>query len=61
MRLDIDPFRFLIRDNATVFVTAFDEIFTTSIDQDPAEPVPIDRISRRRILGGLINEYQHAA
>jgi putative transposase len=30
---------------------------------DSAEPaaVPIDAIERRRILGGLINEYRHAA
>ncbi len=118
MTLHIDRFRFLIRDNATVFVTAFDEIFTTNrldvihtppgapranataerfvrtartelldrtliwnerqlrkllveyldhynghrphrginqnspttIDQEPAEPVPIDRIRRQPIL-----------
>jgi len=129
MNLNVDRFRFLIRDNATLFVTAFDEIFTTnqldvthtppgapranataerfvrtartglldrtliwnerqlrvllveyldhynghrphrginqnsptSVDQEPAEPVPIDRIRRQRILGGLINEYHHAA
>jgi len=129
MNLNVDRFRFLIRDNATVFVTAFDEIFTTnqldvihtppgapranataerfvrttrselldrtliwnerqlrkllveylehyndhrphrginqcspdSIDQEPADPVPIDRIRRQRILDGLINEYHHAA
>ena len=30
MNLNVDRFRFLIRDNATVFVTAFDEIFTTN-------------------------------
>jgi putative transposase len=30
MAIHIDRFRFLIRDNATVFVTAFDEIFTTN-------------------------------
>ena len=28
MNLNVDRFRFLIRDNATVFVAAFDEIFT---------------------------------
>ena len=129
MTLHIDRFRFLIRDNATVFDTAFDQVFTTnqldvthtppgalranatterfvrtartelhdhiliwnerqphkllgeylehdnghrphrginqcspdSIDQEPAEPVPLDRIRQRRILGGLINEYHHAA
>jgi putative transposase len=129
MNLNVDRFRFLIRDNATVFVTAFDEIFTTnrldvihtppgapranataerlvrtartelldhtliwnerqlrvllveyldhynnhrphrginqrsltSIDQAPPNPVPIDQIRRRRVLGGLINEYHHAA
>ena len=129
MTLNVDRFRFLIRDNATVFVTAFDEIFTTnrldvihtppgaprtnataerfvrtaraelldhtliwnerqlrgllieylehyndhrphrginqdspsSVDQEPAEPIPIELIRRRRILGGLINEYHHAA
>ena len=33
----------------------------TGIDQEPAEPVSIDRIRRRRILDGLINEYHHAA
>jgi putative transposase len=33
----------------------------TTIDQEPAAPVPIDRIRRQRILGGLINEYHHAA
>ena len=33
----------------------------TNIDENPAEPVPIDQIRRRRILGGLINEYHHAA
>ena len=30
MAIDVDRFRFLIRDNATVFVAAFDEIFTTN-------------------------------
>ena len=30
MTLAVDRFRFLIRDNATVFVAAFDEIFTTN-------------------------------
>lgn len=29
MRIDLDRFRFLIRDRATVFVASFDEIFTT--------------------------------
>jgi len=33
----------------------------TSIDQEPAQPVPIDRIRRRRILDGLINGYHPAA
>ena len=129
MTLNLNRFRFLIRDNATVFVAAFDEIFTTnrldvihtppgaqranataerfvrtartelldhtliwnerqlrkllveylehynshrphrginqrspkSIDQEPADPVPIDLIRWRRILDGLINEYHHAA
>jgi putative transposase len=127
--LNVDRFRFLTRDNATVFVTAFDEIFTTNridvirtppgapranaaaerfvrtaraelldrtliwnerqlgyllgeylvhynshrphrginqqspdgIDQTAPEPIPIDRIRQRRILGGLINEYHPAA
>ena len=129
MTLAVDRFRFLIRDNATVFVAAFDEIFTTNrarrdphptrsatrqrhrrtlrahrpnrlldrtliwneqqlrkllgeyldhyndhrphrginqnsptnIDHEPADPVPIDPIRRRRILDGLINEYHPAA
>jgi putative transposase len=129
MNLNVDRFRFLIHDNATVFVTAFDEIFTTnrldvihtppgapranataerfvrtartelldrtliwnerqlqhilaeflehynghrphrginqrspaSIDQAPPEPVPIDQIRQRRVLGGLINECHPAA
>ena len=129
MAIDVNRFRFLIRDNATVFVTAFDEVFTTNrldvirtppgapranataerfvrtaraelldhtliwnerqlrgllveflehynhhrphrginqdsptnIDEDPTEPVPIELIRRRRILGGLINEYHPAA
>jgi putative transposase len=129
MTLNIDRFRFLIRDNATVFITAFDEIFTTnrldvihtppgapranataerfvrtartelldrtliwneqqlrvllveylkhyndhrphrginqnsptSVDQEPAEPVPIDQIRQRRVLNGLINECHPAA
>jgi putative transposase len=129
MTVNIDRFRFLIRDNATVFVTAFDEIFTTNrldvihtppgapranaiaerfvrtartelldhtliwnerqlrrllgeflehynghrphrginqrspttIDRAAPDPLPIDRIGRRRILGGLINEYHPAA
>jgi len=30
MAIDVNRFRFLIRDNATVFVAAFDEIFTTT-------------------------------
>jgi len=127
--VDVARFRFLIRDNATVFVAAFDEIFTTnqldvihtppgaprtnattehfvrttrtelldhtliwnehqlrvllveflehynshrphrginqrspgSIDPAPPEPVPIDQIRRNRVLGGLINDYHHAA
>jgi len=129
INLNVDRFRFLIRDNATVFVAAFDEIFTTnrldvihtppgapranataerfvrtartelldrtliwnerqlrhllleyldhynghrphrginqrlpaSIDQAAPEPAPIDQIRQRRVLGGLINEYHHAA
>ena len=32
-----------------------------SIDQEPADPVPIDEIRRRRILGGLVNEYHPGA
>ena len=32
----------------------------SSIDQEPPEPVPIDRIRRRRNLGGLINQYHPA-
>ncbi len=129
MTINVDRFRFLIRDNATAFVTAFDEIFTTNqldvihtppgaprantiaerfvrtaraelldrtliwnerqlghllgeflehynghrphrginqrsptgLDQTAPEPVPIDRIRRRRVLNGLINEYHPAA
>jgi putative transposase len=129
MTVDVARFRFLIRDNATVFVAAFDEIFTTnridvihtppgapranatterfvrtartelldhtliwneqqlrvllveylehyndhrphrginqrspgSIDQAGPDPVPIDQIRRRQVLGGLINEYHPAA
>ena len=129
MAIDVNRYRFLIRDNATVFVAAFDQVFTTTrldvihtppgapranataerfvrtartelldhtliwnehqlrgllieylahyndhrphrginqdsptnIDQEPTEPVPIELIRRRRILGGLINEYHHAA
>jgi putative transposase len=129
MAIHIDRFRSLIRDNATVFVTAFDEIFTTnqlevihtppgapranataerfvrtarvelldhtliwnewqlrkllveylehynghrphrginqrspsSVDQAAPDPVSIDEIRRRRILGGLVNEYHPAA
>jgi putative transposase len=99
MTLDVDRFRFPIRDNATAerFVrTARTELpdhtliwnerqlrrllveylehynthrprrginqhFPTSIDQTAPEPVPIDRICRRRVLDGLINEYHHAA
>jgi putative transposase len=42
MNLNVDRFRFLIRDNATVFVTAFDENFTTNrldvIRTPPPEP-----------------------
>jgi putative transposase len=30
-------------------------------DTELAEPVPIDKIRRRPILGGLINQYHHAA
>jgi hypothetical protein len=33
----------------------------TSIDHAAPEPVPFDRIRQRRVLGGLINEYHHAA
>jgi putative transposase len=32
-----------------------------SIDQAAPEPIPIDRIRRRRVLNGLINEYHPAA
>jgi len=31
------------------------------VDLDAPEPVPIDKTRRRPILGGLINEYHHAA
>jgi putative transposase len=129
MAVDLDRFRLLIRDNATVFVDSFDQVFTSDgldvihtppgapranaiaerfvktvraelldrtliwneqqlrwllveylehynrhrphrgIDQrspdttdDPApEVVPIEKIRQRRILDGLINEYQRAA
>jgi hypothetical protein len=30
MAVDVDRYRFLIRDNATVFITAFDQVFTTN-------------------------------
>ena len=30
MTLNVDRFRFLSRDNATVFVTTFDQVFTTN-------------------------------
>jgi transposase InsO family protein len=129
MAIDVNRFRFLIRDNATVFVAAFDQVFTTtrldvirtppgapranataerfvrtaraelldhtliwnerqlrgllgeflehynghrphrginqcppsSLDRAAPDPVPIDEIRRRRILGGLVNEYHPAA
>ena len=129
MTLNVDRFRFLIRDNATMFVTAFDEIFTTNqldvihtppgapranataerfvrtarselldrtliwnerqlrkllveylhhynghrphrginqrspttIDHPATESIPIHRIRRRPVVGGLINEYRPAA
>jgi putative transposase len=129
MTINVDRFRFLIRDNATVFVAAFDEIFTTNrlgvihtppgapranataerfvrtarselldrtliwnerqlrkllveyldhynghrphrginqrspttIDHPATESIPIHRIRRRPVVGGLINEYRPAA
>ena len=32
-----------------------------SIDRPAPEPVPVDRIRRLQVAGGLINEYHHAA
>ncbi|MFD3558172.1 hypothetical protein ACFWVU_00650 [Streptomyces sp. NPDC058686] len=33
----------------------------SALRRNQRHPLPIDRIRRRKILGGLINEYHHAA
>jgi hypothetical protein len=59
MTLNVDRFRFPIRDNATVFVTAFDEIFTTNrldvIHTPPGAPRANATASR---LNSSVNEHR---
>jgi hypothetical protein len=57
-RLDTDPPT--IPEHATTPI-AFSAPTPTGLDQTAPEPVPIDRIRRRRVLNGLINEYHPAA
>jgi hypothetical protein len=53
-----DRFRFLIRDRAGQFTEAFDAVLSgAGIEVVKITP----RISRRRVLGGLIHEYERPA
>jgi hypothetical protein len=56
-------FRFLIRDRDATFTETFDAAFASERHRArPGVVVTVDGpIHRRRVLGGVINEYHRAA
>jgi putative transposase len=57
-------FRFLVRDRAGQFTASFDAVLA-SVGIEAVKVPPVDlsqeRIQRRPVLGGLINEYERVA